>query len=61
MKSKIVDTLDFPEIYRRRKEVSDACAEKNWRTVNERVFMQKMETELLLYNRWKAESKIKLR
>jgi radical SAM superfamily enzyme YgiQ (UPF0313 family) len=60
-KSKIVDTLDFPEIYRRRKEVSDACAEKNWRTVNERVFMQKMETELLLYSRWKAENKIKLR
>jgi hypothetical protein len=54
-KSKHISTLDFPEIYRRRKRMSDVCKELNWKTFNEEAYMNYMERELLYYYNTKEE------
>jgi radical SAM superfamily enzyme YgiQ (UPF0313 family) len=54
-KSKHISTLDFPEIYRRRKRMSDVCKDLNWKTFNEEAYMSYMERELLYYYNTKEE------
>ena len=53
--SKSVD-LDFPEIYRRRKEMSDLAAELKWNAYNEDAFMEYMDRELVYYEQLKEEA-----
>ena len=55
-KSKHVNTLDFPEVFRRRKHMSEVAQELNWNTYNEEAFMNYMERELLLYHQSKKKS-----
>lgn len=47
--------LDFPEIYRRRKEMSDVSAELKWNAYNEGAFMTYMDRELVYYKQTKKE------
>lgn len=51
-KSKHVD-LDFPEIYRRRKEFGETCEALGWRAYNEGMFMDHMDNQLAAYLRMK--------
>lgn len=55
-KSKHVNTLDFPEIFRRRKHMSDMAKEIGWNMLSEEAFMNYMERELLLYEQQKNDN-----
>lgn len=55
-KSKHVNTLDFPEIYRRRKDISDQAKNLGWNTLSEEAFMDYMDRELLLYQQQVKEN-----
>jgi radical SAM superfamily enzyme YgiQ (UPF0313 family) len=46
-----LNTLTFREVYYRRKKISEICDELGWRTYNEPVFMNMMESQWTLYKK----------
>lgn len=49
------DIINFPIIHKRRKEMSERCAELKWNTFNEESLMRYMDRELEYYNNTKAK------
>lgn len=53
-KSKHTD-LEFPEVYRRRKEFGETCIKLGWNAFNEEMFMDHMNNQLAAYLKLKRE------